>query len=90
MLGNIVLRKSTSDVTMGSFVSEIIDAAGNEGIDRYDLLDILKNKYGCTEPDNWKLIESVKSLNIYYDEVLDRFYQSADSYYESLDAGEHK
>lgn len=88
ILQNLVMRKGSDDVTMSSFITEIIHDSAENGIDRYDLVDILSNDYGCSPPDKWKLIKAVKNSDIYYDEILDRFYKTEDSYYDDLDSEE--
>lgn len=88
MLQNIVFNKE-KEVTLSTFIASIVWQNDNgDGIDRYDLLEILTEKYGCAEPDRYKLNEVLKSAGIYYDEVLDRFYSNEDTYLSDIDAGE--
>ena len=79
----IVLFKGRKSVSIGSFEESRIRAHGS--IDVYDLLSELENVYGCKSVDRLDLVYKVGGTQVYYDKILERFYDSAETYYRELD-----
>jgi len=85
MLGNIILYKASDCITLKTFITDRIKAHGS--IDIYDLMTELADRFGCRICDRWDLIYKTRDTEIYYDEILQRFYSSIDMYYRELDEG---
>lgn len=85
MMGNIILYKGDIKITFRGFVTDIIRQHGS--IDIIVLENELKNKYGC-EFDSWDLTFKTKGTEVYYDDILKRFYATEDMYYNELEETE--
>ena len=66
-------------------MTDIIRQHGS--IDIIVLENELKNKYGC-EFDSWDLTFKTKGTEVYYDDILKRFYATEDMYYNELEETE--
>ncbi|MBR2743642.1 MAG: hypothetical protein IKD89_08670 [Clostridia bacterium] len=86
MLGNIVFYSGDIALSVKSFVELLVNKAGS--IDVYDLLNDLKETYGCISVDRSDIIEKMKGTAIYYDRILDRFYANSDVYDRELEETE--
>ena len=80
---NILLRKGQADISKRSFITERIRAHGS--IDIYDLLRELTDRYGCVISDKSRIPYTVQGTEIFYDQILERFYANADLYYREID-----
>jgi hypothetical protein len=80
---NLILYKGNTDVTIQSFETDRIQASGV--IDAYDLITEMTDVYGCQDVERFKLIKKVQETEIYYDPILDRFYEDQEAYYREID-----
>ena len=85
MMGNIILYKGNIKITFRDFVTDIIRQHGS--VDIIVLENELRDKYGC-EFDRWDLTFKTKGTEVYYDDILKRFYATEDMYYHELDETE--
>lgn len=85
MMGNIILYKGDIKITFRGFVTDIIRQHGS--IDIIVLENELRDKYGC-EFDRWDLTFKTKGTEVYYDDILKRFYATEDMYYNELEETE--
>lgn len=85
MMGNIILYKGDIKITFRGFVTDIIRQHGS--VDIIVLENELRNKYGC-EFDRWDLTFKTKGTEVYYDDILKRFYATEDMYYNELEETE--
>ena len=81
--GNVILLKSNEEITVRSFLTELIREHGS--IDAYDLTDELADKYGCINAERSNCIYKVQGAEVYYDRILDRFYANKDLYYQEVE-----
>lgn len=86
MFGNIILYKGHENITIKSFEMNRIKEYGS--IDAYDLMTELTDRFGCRISNHGDVVYKIQGTEIYYDKILDRFYASADTYYQELDATE--
>lgn len=86
VFGTIILCKGKTDVTIKDFESSLIRAAGE--IDAYDLLTEMTAHYGCKITDRNDLVYKVRDTGIYYDRILDRFYENEAAFERDLDRAE--
>lgn len=88
IFSTIILKKGESEITIRSFLTERIQA--HQCIDTYDLMSELTDVYGCIVSDKSKVTGALKGTEIFYDEILDRFYMNIELYYREIDeAGEY-
>ena len=57
-------------------------------IDVYDLMTELSDNYGCRIDEKSDVTYRLYGTEIYYDNILDRFYSSAEAYYRELEETE--
>ena len=86
MMGTIVMYKGQKEVTFSSFETDIIRQHGS--IDVIDLMNELNDRYGCKLKDTYDLTHKVKGTEVYFDDILRRFYANEDLYYSELDETE--
>jgi len=81
--GNIVFFKGDSEITIKSFILDLIHHSGS--VDIMDLISDLKKRFGCVVNDKSDIIRRVQDTEVYYDDILERFYASKDMYYDELE-----
>lgn len=81
--GNIILYKGKQDITIKSFVVNRIQI--HRRIDIYDLITELTDVFGCNALDKYDLLYKVHGSDVYYDSILERFYETVEVYYRELD-----
>ena len=86
LFSNIILYKGKTDVTIKNFTKWLIDSFGS--IDVYDLMTELVDNYGCRVDEKSDLTYRLYGTEIYYDNILERFYASAELYYRELEIAE--
>ena len=68
----------------GNFNDMLVWLLGKyQKIDFYDLLDLLKNQYGISLPKD-KVVEMIKSTELYYDTIMEAVYIDYDTYFEEF------
>lgn len=85
IFNNIVLYKGKTTVTIKAFEMWIIKTHGS--IDTYDLMEEMI-RYGCKTNEKSDVTYRLHGTEIYYDNILDRFYSSAEAYYRELEETE--
>ena len=85
IFNNIILYKGKTNVTIKSFEKWLVKSAGS--IDTYDLMTEMIN-YGCKINEKSDITHRLYGTEIYYDNILDRFYSSAEAYYRELEESE--
>jgi len=85
IFNNIVLYKGKTTVTIKAFEMWIIKTHGS--IDTYDLMEEMI-RYGCKINEKSDVTYRLHGTEIYYDNILDRFYSSAEAYYRELEEAE--
>ncbi len=83
---NIILYKGNADVTIKNFEMWIVRSYGS--IDAFDLMTELTDNYGCKVDEKSDVTYRLNGTGIYYDNILDRFYLSAEAYYRELEETE--
>lgn len=86
MMGTFVLYKGDKEITFSSFETDVIRQHGS--IDIIDLMNELNDRYGCKLKDTYDLTHKVKGTEVYFDDILKRFYATEDLYYSELDETE--
>ena len=81
VLGTMIFCKTKKDISIKALLSEIIDR--ERKIDRYDLENLLKEEYGCS---NVSIAPS--QTERFYDPELQRFYADEELYYQEIDETE--
>jgi hypothetical protein len=79
--GTFIFRKGETTFTTIDFLHFLLEK--NEMLDYYELDSILKDEYGINIDRN-NLICLIKESDMYYDDILDRFYISKELYYEDI------
>lgn len=79
---NRIFMKGKRSITIKEFAYEIIKEY--EVIDRYDLLSVVKDNYGCQVKDFWDIYYKIQDTGVYYDNILDRIYLTEDLYYQEI------
>lgn len=80
---NMMFYKGDKKITTCSLLENIVTNAGS--IDAFDLLSVLNDDFGCTCEDRYDFNFKLKSTKVYYDNILERYYSSADMYYMEID-----
>ena len=80
--GTFILNKEQNSMVLASFLKEVISQY--DGVDVYDLINELEQRYGCAVSDRIKLIYSAQSAGCYYDNILDRLYADKNAYYQDV------
>ncbi len=83
VFSNVILYKGKSDVTIKNFEMWLVRSFGS--IDVYDLMTELTDNYGCRIDEKSDVTYRLYGTEIYYDNILDRFYSSAEAYYRELE-----
>ena len=83
VFSSIILCKDSKEITKKSFLVERIRT--HRSIDAYDLMSELEGIYGCEITDKFKLTYTIQGTDIFYDEILDRFYANEELYYREID-----
>lgn len=78
MFGNIILYKGSRNITIKSFGTKRIQA--HQSIGAHELMQELKNRYGCKIADKLDIIYKVQKTEIYYHKGMDRFYANKQLY----------
>lgn len=82
IFNNIIFCKGKKSITIKSFEMHLVKESGV--IDTFDLMEEMI-KYGCKISDKSDVTYRLYGTEIYYDNILDRFYSSAEAYYRELD-----
>lgn len=85
IFNNIIFYKGKKSITIKSFEMHLVKEAGS--IDTYDLMEEMI-KYGCKINEKSDVTHRLYGTEVYYDNILDRFYSSAEAYYRELDEAE--
>ena len=85
IFNNIILYKGKTSVTIKAFEMWLVKSFGS--IDSYDLMTEMIN-YGCKINEKSDIAYRLNGTEIYYDNILDRFYSSAEAYYCELEEAE--
>lgn len=85
IFNNIILYKGKTNVTIKAFEMWLVKSFGS--IDSYDLMTEMIN-YGCKINEKSDITYRLNGTEIYYDNILDRFYSSAEAYYRELEEAE--
>jgi hypothetical protein len=83
MFGNLIFYKGTKRITIKSFLLDLIRKYVS--IDTYDLMNEITDVYGCKVNCRSDVLYKVQGTEIFYDEILDRFYANEDVYYREID-----
>lgn len=83
---NVILYRGKNDVTIKNFEMWLVRSFGS--IDVYDLMTELTDNYGCRIDEKSDVTYRLYGTEIYYDNILDRFYSSAEAYYRELEETE--
>lgn len=83
LFGNLILYKGVKDITIKSFEMSLIKEAGV--IDVYDLMNELAEVYGCNVKGKSDVVNKICDTEIFYDDILERFYANIDVFYMELD-----
>lgn len=86
MFSNIILYRGKTDVSIKSFVCDIIERYGS--IDAYDLLNEVTDVYGCIPEDRYIFGEKTRNTKVYHDPILDRYYSCMQLYERELEETE--
>lgn len=79
--GTRVFLRGKSNATLGEMLAWILEQC--QKIDLYDLIDLLRERYGVVLPKE-KLIEILRGTNLYYDTIMESVYIDYDTYFEEI------
>jgi len=82
MLSALFLVKGEVEMSIRALLTERIQE--HRSIDIYDLMTELEQVYGCIT-NRHDLIYKVQGTEIYFDEILERFYANKELYYDEID-----
>ena len=82
MLGTIILYKGHENISIKSFAMLCIERHGSINVN--ELIDELKNKFGCKVVDRADVLYKLADSGVHYDKIFDRLYASQDVYYREL------
>lgn len=82
-MGGNYLLKLDEEFSLRSLIEEEISK--EKVIDIFDLTQIINEKYDV-HFNYYKLTESIKHTDIYYDEIMEKLYMDLDYYYEEFEA----
>jgi CRISPR-associated protein Cpf1 len=80
-----ILSDREQNFTIKAFEMWLVKSFGS--IDSYDLMNEMVN-YGCKISEKSDITYRLNGTEIYYDNILDRFYSSAEAYYRELEEAE--
>ena len=86
IFGNLILYTGRESITITTFLENIIQQHGS--IDMFDLINEMENVYGCSAVDRYDIVYKLKGTQVFYDNILDRMYASAELYEKELEAVE--
>ena len=86
IFSNVILYKGETDITIKDFEMWLVKTHGS--IDIYDLMTELTDNYGCKVEEKSDIAYRLYGTGIYYDNILERFYSSAEAYYQEIEKAE--
>lgn len=77
-----IIRKNNSDLRLINIIDLIVNQY--KIINVYDLIDIINDEYAI-QIEKFRITESIKDTEIYYDEIMEKVYIDEGYYYEEFD-----
>ena len=79
--GTRILLRGKPNANLGGLLTWLLEQY--QKIDLYDLIDLLKERYGISIPKE-KIIEIIRSTELYYDTIMEAIYIDYDTYFEEI------
>jgi hypothetical protein len=79
--GTRILLRGKPNANLGGMLTWLLEQY--QKVDFYDLMDLLKDRYGISLPRE-KLIEIIHGTELYYDTIMEAVYIDYDTYFEEI------